>query len=262
MSALALDGVTVRRGARTLLDAVSLTVGEGEAVGLVGASGAGKTTLVRVALALERPSAGRVRWGEMTPWGLSPPDLRAARARVAAVVQQPSASLDPRRSIGDSVAEPLLTHASNLDPRARADAVAAVLEEVGLSPGLAARRPTVLSGGEAQRVCVARALIARPSVILLDEPTSALDVSAAAGVLNLLRAIRRRGTALLVVSHDLAALGAIAGRLVVLEAGRVVESGPLARCYAEPTSSALAAFLRAGGTPTVTESVEDGARVR
>jgi ABC-type glutathione transport system ATPase component len=249
VTVLELADVTVVRGARRLLEDVSLTVGAGEAVGLVGASGAGKSTLVRAALALERPLSGTVRWGSVNPWALQASAMRRARREIAVVLQQPAGSLDPRRSVADSVAEPLMTHEWTLSASQRDERVAATLARVGLDPAIGARRPGGLSGGEAQRVCIARALIAQPSLLLLDEPTSALDASAAAGVLLLLRALKRDGVALLMVSHDLPALGTVANRLVVLDAGRVVETGSMDQCMAMPSSAALAALVRTAFAP-------------
>jgi len=174
--------------------------------------------------------------------------LRAARRRVAAVFQQPTSSLDPRRRVADSVGEPLVTHEPALSSVERTQRVAAALERVGLSPALGARRPHEISGGEAQRVALARALIAQPSLVVLDEPTSALDASAAAGVLNLIRDLAAaRGVAFLIVSHDLAAVAHVAERVVVVDDGRVVETGPTAACFAAPSSAALARLLTASG---------------
>jgi len=248
VSVLSLHGLTVRRGTKVLVEDVSFAVAAGETVGLIGRSGAGKSTLVRAALALDRPSGGRVRWGEIDPHGLSGAALRAARRRVAAVFQQPTSSLDPRRRVADSVGEPLVTHEPALSSVERTQRVAAALERVGLSPALGARRPHEISGGEAQRVALARALIAQPSLVVLDEPTSALDASAAAGVLNLIRDLAAaRGVAFLIVSHDLAAVAHVAERVVVVDDGRVVETGPTAACFAAPSSAALARLLTASG---------------
>jgi ABC-type glutathione transport system ATPase component len=252
VSVLQLTDVTVRRGTKTLLDAVTFSVAGGETVALIGRSGAGKSTAVRIALALERPTAGEVRWGDVTPHRLSARALRLARRRVAAVFQQPTSSLDPRQSLSASVGEPLSVHEPGLSRADRQARIDAALERVGLSRALGLRRPNEISGGEAQRVALARALIAQPSLVVLDEPTSALDASAAAGVLNLIRELAdERGVAFLIVSHDLAAVAHVAARVAVLEAGRLVESGPTAACFAAPASSALASLLAAsaGGPP-------------
>jgi ABC-type glutathione transport system ATPase component len=246
VSALALRHVRVQRGGHTLVDGVSLEVGVGETVGLIGRSGAGKSTLVRVALALEAPAAGQVGWGGVDPHALAPAALRRARRHVAAVFQQPATSLDPRRTVAHSVAEPLATHEGTLGETERTQRVLAALARVGLAPSIAARRPAQLSGGEAQRVAIARALICAPALVILDEPTSALDSASAAGVLGLIRTLAREtAVSFLIVSHDLAALAATTQRIVVLDAGRVVESGPTAALYAAPRSAALGALLDA-----------------
>jgi len=244
--ALWLESVCVQRGTQRLLDDVSLTVDAGETVGLVGASGAGKSTLVRVALGLERPRSGTVGWAAEAVWTLSPRARRAARARIGAVFQQPAASLNPRRRIGEAVAEPLLTHASQLSAPARRTRVAAALAHVGLPATYADRWPDALSGGEAQRVALARALILEPALVILDEPTSALDASACAEVLNLLGELTRSaGTAFLVVSHDLAAVAHLARRLVVLDAGRIVADGATDALLAASAPPPLARLLQA-----------------
>jgi len=246
MSVLSLRSVGVQREARALLAEVSLDVAAGETVGLVGESGAGKSTLVRVALGLERPQSGTVRWGVDDPWALSAAARRAARARRGAVFQQPAASLNPRRMIGESIAEPLLTHVRALSAREGQDRVAAALAQVGLPGAFAARWPDALSGGEAQRVALARALILKPALVILDEPTSALDASAAASILNLMGELTRdAGTAFLIVSHDLAAVAYVARRCLVLEAGRLVADGETDALYASASTPSLSRLLNA-----------------
>ncbi len=246
MSALRVEGVTVWREGRCLLDRVSFAVGAGETVGLVGPSGAGKTTLLRVALALERPTEGALYWGDQQPWALRAAALRGARRHVGVVLQQPAASLDPRRTVFESVAEPLDTHAGPLRAAVRRARVLRALDRVGLAASLASRLPRAVSGGEAQRIAIARALIVEPSLVLMDEPTSALDPSAAASLLNLIADLCGQQTvAFLIVSHDLAAVGALARRLLVLDAGRLVADGPTDSLYAAPPCAALAAALAA-----------------
>ncbi len=248
MSVLRLEDVSVCRAERILLEQISLKVMAGETVGVVGVSGAGKSTLLRVALGLERPTRGCVRWGEVDPWRASARQVRAARRHIGAVFQQPASSLDPRLTLGECVAEPLWTHERRLSARAVRDRVEVALGRVGLPVSFATRLPRSVSGGEAQRVAIARALITEPALVVMDEPTSALDASSAAELLNVLADLRGEGrAAFLMVSHDLAALGAVAERLVVLERGHLVEEGPTARCFQAPTSTALAELVALAG---------------
>jgi ABC-type microcin C transport system duplicated ATPase subunit YejF len=189
-----------------------------------------------------------VRWGNEDLWQLDATAPRCARASVGAVFQQPAASLNPRRRIGDSIAEPLMTHARSLTSIERHDRVAAALKQVGLPSEFAQRWPDALSGGEAQRVALARALILQPALVVLDEPTSALDASAAASILNVMGDLTRdSGTAFLVVSHDLAAVAYVARRLVVLEAGRIVADGDTDALYQSADIPVLAGLMGALG---------------
>jgi peptide/nickel transport system ATP-binding protein len=264
MSVLSLTDIRVVRAGRSVLTDVALTVNAGETVGVVGISGAGKSTLMRVALGLQRPDAGEVRWGLINPYGTNASSVRRARRHLGAVFQQPAASLDPRSLLGESLAEPLRTHAPTMTRAERQSMVGQALTSVGLPAAYAGRLPAQLSGGEAQRAAIARALILRPAFVVLDEPTSALDASAAAGLLNLIGDLSRAvGTAFLIVSHDLAAVGQVARRLVVLDDGRVVEQGETDACYRMPRSSVLARMLAAiGGRPSEARAdrhAQDGA---
>lgn len=211
---LALDAVTVRRGAGVLLDAVTAEVAAGRCTAVVGPSGAGKSTLLRLLDRLEEPSSGTVRFhGEP----LASYDVRALRRRVGLVQQAPVL-------LGDTVLEDLRT-GEPVDERE----AASLLERAGL-PGLALDRATAgLSGGEAQRLCLARALAVRPEVLLLDEPTSALDAAAAAAVERVVKALVSKGLTAVLVTHDLAQAARLADDLLVLDRGRLVEAGPVAR---------------------------------
>ncbi|MFG3102241.1 ABC transporter ATP-binding protein [Streptomyces sp. NPDC048182] len=201
-----ISDVTVRYGSFTAVDGVGLEVAEGGATGLVGESGSGKSTLARAV-------AGLVPYrGAITGVG-----------RVQMVFQDPYASLDPRMTVGDSVAEGVRV------PRAgRAGEVARLLDLVSLPAGHAAKYPRELSGGQRQRVAVARALAARPDLLIADEITSALDVSVQGAVLNLVRELRAElGLTLLFISHDLAVVRYVCDTVAVLRHGRLVESGPV-----------------------------------
>jgi peptide/nickel transport system ATP-binding protein len=227
------------------LDGVSLRLEAGRCLGIVGESGSGKSTLARLVMALEAPSAGCVRLLGQDLHRLPPRALRAARRDFQMVFQDPYGSLDPRLRIGRSVAEAL----SALPPRARRVRVAEALEAVGMRAADADKYPHEFSGGQRQRVAIARAFITRPRLIVADEPVSALDVSVQAQVLNLLQDLRAQwGIACLFISHDLAVIDHVCDDVAVMQAGRVVEQGPVARVLAAPvhphTRALLASSIR------------------
>ncbi|MCZ4342615.1 ABC transporter ATP-binding protein [Sphingomonadaceae bacterium G21617-S1] len=223
-----------RRGRTIAVDDVALEVAEGEAVAIVGGSGSGKSTLARAIARLGPIDGGVVCWR-----GLPLPPRRAMRPRDRAglqpVFQDPVASLDPLWTVRDIVAEPLRRLRPDLDAAAVAARVAATLGEVGLDPALAGRRPAALSGGQAQRVAIARALGPDPAMLLLDEATSALDVLVAGTILDLLAALQRqRGLAILMITHDLAVARRLCHRILVMDAGRIIEQGPTEQLIAAP----------------------------
>ena len=237
---LSLQGLTVvhpaRRGrpAFRAVHEVSLDVAPGEVLGLVGESGSGKTTIGRAAVGLLGPASGRVLLDGVDLAGLSRSGLRRVRRGLAMVHQDPAASLDPRRSVGDAVAEPLRVHGARPGPELRGR-VGELLEAVRLPREFATRRPGELSGGQRQRVALARALSLSPRLLIADEPTSALDVSVQAEVLELFASLQRElGFACVFVSHDLAVVDRVADRVAVLRAGEVVELGPPARVFGSP----------------------------
>lgn len=240
-----------RRGTVTALAGVDLTVGAGERIGVVGASGSGKTTLMRTLLALEAPDRGALRWGDRPVRPGPVRRLRWYRRRVQYVAQDPSTTLDPRRTVAQSLRQPLARLAVPGDHPAM---MAAALADVGLPDDVLGRRPGELSGGQCQRVAVARAVVVRPAVLLADEPVSGLDPQARALVLTLLHDLSvSRGTALVLVSHDLSAVGRWCARTLVLDAGRIVEQGPTERVLTDPTAAAtrhlLASRLSLDGVP-------------
>jgi ABC-type oligopeptide transport system ATPase subunit len=216
------------------LAGVDFSLAAGRCLGVVGESGSGKSTLARLVMALERPSSGQVLLAGDDLHALPAAALRQRRLKMQMVFQDPYGSLDPRRMVGTSVAEPLalLTEATAAE---RNERVAQALHEVGLAPADAAKYPHEFSGGQRQRIAIARALIVRPALIVADEPVSALDVSVQAQVLNLLMDLRERlDLSLLVISHDLAVVNLLADEVLVLQAGRVVERGAPEALFARP----------------------------
>ncbi|MFE3001113.1 dipeptide ABC transporter ATP-binding protein [Nocardia sp. NPDC059246] len=228
---------------------VSLTLAPREVVGLVGESGSGKSTLGRTALGLVPAASGEVVLQGVSLTGLSQRELRGLRKNVALVHQDVAASLDPRRSLEDSIGEPLRVHraASGALLRAR---VGDLLESVRLPREYASRRPGELSGGQRQRVALARALALAPRLLVADEPTSALDVSVQAQVLELFADLRAEyGFACLFISHDLAVVHQVADRAVVLREGRIVESGPVTAVFQHPREEYTRRLLDAVPAP-------------
>lgn len=228
------------------VDGVSLTVRRGETVGLVGESGSGKSTTGLALLRLVEPTAGvvQVTGQDVTHW--SRRRLRRLRRRVAMVFQDPQASLDPRHTVGASIAEPLAVHQLVASGAARRDRVAELLDLVGLRRELADRHPHELSGGQRQRVGIARALAGEPDLIVLDEPIASLDLSVQAQIMNLLRGLQRElGLTYLFIAHDLAAVEHMSDRVAVMYLGRIVESGTPAQIWREPAHPYTAALLSA-----------------
>ncbi|MDX2293583.1 MULTISPECIES: ABC transporter ATP-binding protein [Streptomyces] len=212
----------VRYGARRVVDGVSFTVGAGEAVGLVGPSGCGKSTTALAVLGLLRPHSGSVRFSGVELTGLRARELRALRPRFQPVFQDAYGALSPRREVRHQIAEPLRVHGRwrAADGPARVDEL---LERVGLSPAHGRRLPHELSGGQCQRVSIARALATRPELLVLDEPTSALDPSLRAGILNLLMDLQDSlGVGFLLISHDHAAVHHVGDRILTMRDGRLV----------------------------------------
>jgi peptide/nickel transport system ATP-binding protein/oligopeptide transport system ATP-binding protein len=225
------------------VDGVSFALHRGETLGLVGESGCGKSTTGLALLRLVQPTGGRVVYDGIDVTALAKRELRTLRRRVAMVFQDPMASLNPRRSIGESVAEPLDIHGLHTGREARRGRVGEVLELVGLNPDYRDRYPHEFSGGQRQRVGIARALASEPDFIVCDEPIASLDVSIQAQVLNLLERLQRElDLTYLFIAHDLAAVQHIADRVAVMYLGRIVEiagRGALAAEAAHPYARAL-----------------------
>ncbi|MFW6691919.1 ABC transporter ATP-binding protein [Streptomyces sp. MAR4 CNX-425] len=235
---------------------VSLTIGRGEVLGLVGESGSGKSTIGRAVVGLARATAGSVEVCGTDVTGLSGRRLRAFRPTYSMVFQDPGASLNPRWSIGASIAAPLLVH--RRADRAAADArVAELLEQVELPAAWAGRFPHELSGGQRQRVGIARALALEPELLIADEPTSALDVSVQATVLRLFRELQDRlGFACLFISHDLGVVELLAHEVAVLQNGRLVEHGPAREVLARPRTEYTRRLVAAAPVPDPAQQAE------
>ncbi len=225
----------VRRRAFTALEAVSVRVAGGEALGVVGESGCGKSTLMRAVLRLIRLQRGRVQWLGEDLTGVAPRRIRRLRRNLQLVLQDPLASLDPHLSVERLVGEPLQIHEPSLSSAALRARVHAMLEQVGLEPALYRRRAHELSGGQCQRVGIARAMILAPRLLVCDEPLSALDVRAQRQIRALLAQLRDgQGTSLLFVSHDLAVVRQLCERTLVLYGGRMVELAPTEALLSRP----------------------------
>jgi peptide/nickel transport system ATP-binding protein len=233
-----------RRGDPTV-SGIDLVLRAGETVGLVGESGSGKSTIGRALAGLVPVVHGSVTLDGVDLATARGRRLRDLRSRIGLVFQDPASSLNPRATVGRSIAEPLVLH-SDLDQAAQRRRVLELLRAVQLDPSFAERYPHELSGGQRQRVAVARALALRPSLVIADEPTSALDVTVQAAVLDLLRELQTEfGFACLLVSHDLAVVRSLASEVVVLRNGRIVERGATDRVLSAPTEQYTRMLLAA-----------------
>ncbi|WKN17217.1 ABC transporter ATP-binding protein [Streptomyces sp. JUS-F4] len=235
-----LEAVGLRRefgrgsGRVAAVDGVSLTVHAGRTLGIVGESGSGKTTLGRMLVRLLDPTAGRLRYGGTEIGSLPEKELRSFRRDLQMVFQDPVASLNPRRSVGESVADPLRAAGESDEGRIR-DRVGALLERVGLDPAHFERYPHEFSGGQRQRIGIARALAAEPKLIVCDEPVSALDVTTQAQVIELLSELQRElGIGLVFIAHDLAVVRQVSDEVAVMRRGVIVEQGGADEVYGQP----------------------------
>lgn len=217
----------------TAVDGVSFSIGSGQTFGLVGESGAGKSTVGRMVAGLTEPTAGRIALFGQDVAGARLRSQNPARRKLQFIFQDPFSSLNPRMRIGESVAEPL--RPAGVSRSERQERVRELLRQVGLPADCGFRYPHEFSGGQRQRIAIARALTTDPGLIVCDEPVSALDVSIQAQILNLLRDLQEKlGIAYLFVSHDLAVVRYISDVIGVMYAGRLVETAPRSRFYAGP----------------------------
>ncbi|TPN79456.1 ABC transporter ATP-binding protein [Mesorhizobium sp. CU2] len=246
-----------RRGDKTFaaVDGVSFEIGPAETLALAGPSGSGKSTIARLVLRLIEPDAGRIDFEGHDFLALSGAALRARRAKLQMVFQDPLAAFNPRASVARVLDDPLRIH--NIASRAeRPDRIAALLERVGLDANLAASPIHEISGGQRQRVAIARAIATKPSLIVLDEAVAALDVSVRGQILELLLDLQREERiSYLFISHDLGVIRAIAHRIAILDAGRIVETGDARAIIADPQSAIGKALVAA--TPKLVRSSQE-----
>lgn len=229
----------------SILDGISLQLHPAQTFGIVGESGSGKTTLARAMLGLVPKSAGRLLFqGE----ALSPATMPRLRRETAMMFQDPVASLSPRMRVGTLVTEPFAIHGPR--PQDPADCARGLLQRVGLPAEMASRYPHELSGGQARRVCTARALALNPALVIADEPTAGLDVSVQGEILNLLSDLKaERGIGFMIITHNLSVIRQTAERLAVLYLGRLVETGPTAEIFREPAHPYTASLIASEPDP-------------
>lgn len=233
----------------TAVDGVSLDVARSETLGLVGESGSGKSTFGLTVMRAYKPDAGRIIFDGADITDLDERQLRAFRARMQMIFQDPFASLDPTMSVGAIISEPIRVHRL-LDRDEIPGRVSELLEAVGLSPAAAARHPHQFSGGQRQRISIARALALQPELLIADEPVSALDVSIQAQIIKVLDDVKREfGLTTVVIAHDLALVYQITDRIAVMYLGEIVEEGPTARVVFEPQHPYTASLLSATPVP-------------
>ncbi|MBH9552624.1 dipeptide ABC transporter ATP-binding protein [Inhella gelatinilytica] len=238
-----------RRQTVQALASVSFQLAPSRTLAVVGESGCGKSTLARQLTLIETPSGGTLRFEGNDLSTLAPARRHALRPRVQMVFQNPYASLNPRHSIGRTLAEPLLLH-TQLTQAERQERVAAALTQVGLRPEHAARYPHMFSGGQRQRVAIARAMMLKPALVVADEPVSALDVSIQAQILNLFMDLQEQtGTAYVFISHNLSVVEHVADDVMVMYLGRTVELGPKKTVFAQPLHPYTQALMSA--TPSL-----------
>jgi ABC-type oligopeptide transport system ATPase subunit len=243
---------------RVALDNVDLAMAKGEIHALVGESGSGKSTLGRLALRLEAPSAGRIVFDGQDITRASEKDMRPLRPRMQIVFQDPSGALDPRYRASEALAEPFLAPGRSLPKNEIRHRAAELMRLAGLPESLLAAYPHQMSGGQRQRLCIARALALNPDFLVLDEPVSALDVSVAARILALLADLRARlNLTYLFITHDLSVAARLCDSVSVLHQGRIVESGPAGRVLTSPSHPYTVSLIAA--VPVADPTMRQGA---
>lgn len=231
------------------VDGVSLSIFDGETLGLVGESGCGKSTLGKLILRLEKPTSGRIFFGNEDIANLSGRDLKGIRKKMQVIFQDPYSSLNPRRNVKNAIMEPLVIHDIG-NRQERSQKVYELMEEVGLRKEQALRYPHEFSGGQRQRIGIARALALNPRLIIADEPVSALDVSIRSQVLNLMKDLQDKyALSYLFISHDLSVVEYISDRIAVMYLGKIVEIGPKTLVYDSPSHPYTEALLSSAPVP-------------
>lgn len=237
------------------VDNLSLTIHPGQSIGLVGESGCGKSTLARSLLGLEAPQEGSITIGAHNPYTAQRNDLLAVRKDIQIIFQDPNGSFNPRHKVGRSVAEPLHLHRHAVTRDERNSRVADTMRQVGLNPDDADRYPHEFSGGQRQRLAIARALITHPKIIIADEPVSALDVSIRAQILDLLTDLREKmDLAYLFISHDLSVVRAITDEVLVMYQGRIIERGRTQAVFDNPKEIYTQSLI--GAAPNLHQTIE------
>ncbi|HEY0913488.1 MAG TPA: oligopeptide/dipeptide ABC transporter ATP-binding protein [Solimonas sp.] len=228
------------------VEEVNFDLAPGETLGIVGESGCGKSTLARSLVGLQPVTSGGILYDGKPLQGLDADGWRAMRREIQMVFQDPLASLDPRMTVGDIIAEPLRSLCPEIDAAERERRVAQWLERVGLSAAHRNRYPHEFSGGQCQRIGIARALVVQPRLLICDEPVSALDVSVQAQIINLLRDLQKEfGLSMLFIAHDLSVVRLISHRVLVMYLGKVMEQGPRETLFAQPLHPYTKALMAA-----------------
>lgn len=247
-------GLFSRRLTLTALENINFNIRQGETLGIVGESGCGKSTLGRCILQLLSPDEGQVLWLGQDLTRLPAEEMRQRRADLQIIFQDPLASLNPRMTVGEIIADPLRTLRPEMNKEERRARVLKIMEAVGLLPEMINRYPHEFSGGQAQRIGIARALITEPKLIVCDEPVSALDVSIRAQILDLFADLNQRlGIAYLFITHDLTVARAITDDVMVMHEGRIVERGRTGEVLDNPQSEAAKGLVAA--TPDLRRAI-------